>query len=769
MTQQPSSAVTGLGAATQGLALHGSVETQPGSDEIHSTRGLFGGLRSFRDWLGRWRGLEPVVYTSVSAVWILVVAQWFYGSMRWQLYHSIAWAQGASYDPMQALNVLGLWSAPLDDTFIHFDFARSTARGFPFQWIDGNGYSSGGTSLLYPFVLAVGMLAGFRGLAAMHFAALLATTCVFAVALGLRRMFADLPRAASYLLPFALLGVGALSWSIFSGMELALFLALWTGAVRAEDSLANRVAQSRELAWRAFVPLALWNMALVATRPEALVTAAVLSSAVAWHVWRKRGLQSSLLALAASMAPAGSVTLTQAIANRVLTGDFAAAGAIVKLEMYSPHMTWRGVIESYFTFLKYQVLRVTELHFSDVRYLGWLVWVLAAFAVIPKPTRRWALLLWSSLATWIAIVALNGQVRWQNERYTMPAVAFLLMAAALGAGYLITLPLARGLRQPRAWAAFALGAAGVITFVLVQRRCLAGQLWFFGRASRNIFDQQLQVGHRLGHLLQPTPHRVAMGDAGAIPFAADMPGLDLIGLGGTNRLPFARAAGWGLGATVELIQRLPKPERPDVLALYPSWWNDLPLWFSDAIVENASATARGNVICGGPTKVVYRADFSALDDAETPLSISSAERVMAALDFADVVSERAHDYKISKPNYSYVGMKKLPDPRNPQRDLWDASRIVDPGLTQTFVLRGLRPNQPAKLVFRSAPPAPQQLQVVVAGTIVGQLALNPSDAWVETSLTVVPQLVGDSITVTLTTTGASAAELFHVWAVQKAP
>src|SRR5437016_4345084 len=47
----------------------------------------------------------------------------------------------------------GHWSAPLDDVFIHFDYARATSRGFPFQWVIGNGYSSGNTSLLYPLVL----------------------------------------------------------------------------------------------------------------------------------------------------------------------------------------------------------------------------------------------------------------------------------------------------------------------------------------------------------------------------------------------------------------------------------------------------------------------------------------------------------------------------------------------------------------------------------------------------------------------------------------
>jgi hypothetical protein len=42
--------------------------------------------------------------------------------------------------------------------------------------------------------------------------------------------------------------------------------------------------------------------------------------------------------------------------------------------------------------------------------------------------------LWSQAIVWVLIVALNGQVRWQNERYTMPALAWMLLSAAVGVG-----------------------------------------------------------------------------------------------------------------------------------------------------------------------------------------------------------------------------------------------------------------------------------------------------------------------------------------------
>src|SRR5262245_58178831 len=86
---------------------------------------------------------DRVLYPLVAAVATLVAARTFYGYMLVQ--------------------TGGEWSAPLDDVFIHFDYARATARGYPFQWSMGNGYSSGNTSLLYPFVLSAGYAFGFRG------------------------------------------------------------------------------------------------------------------------------------------------------------------------------------------------------------------------------------------------------------------------------------------------------------------------------------------------------------------------------------------------------------------------------------------------------------------------------------------------------------------------------------------------------------------------------------------------------------------------------
>jgi hypothetical protein len=57
----------------------------------------------------------------------------------------------------------GAWAPPLDDAFIHAQFARNAATGHPLEWMAGEGISSGGTSILWPLLLALPWGLGARG------------------------------------------------------------------------------------------------------------------------------------------------------------------------------------------------------------------------------------------------------------------------------------------------------------------------------------------------------------------------------------------------------------------------------------------------------------------------------------------------------------------------------------------------------------------------------------------------------------------------------
>lgn len=704
--------------------------------------------------LKRW---DWLIYLIASGACILAVSSFFYSSLRLQTLYSLLWNDPAQFDSVTQQDRYGDWSAPLDDVFIHFDFARSTARGYPFQWLDGHGYSSGGTSLLYPFVLAVGYWVGFRSLALMVWAGIVASVSVLVVLMGSARMFRGLPPWTKYLAPPFLLCTGVLDWTLFSGMEVALFLGLWAIALVAWDDLfhAREASQVRPLA----VGLGIACLLCVATRPEAVPMVMIFSLSATVSVFRRFDRRRALETLLLAAVPGATLVLAQAVTNRLMTGDFTAAGALAKLELHHPYLTDQQIWQQWKFHISYQIFRVTDYHLSAVPGVGWLLWVLAALSLVFRRTRKYALLLWGSAISWVLVVALNGQVRWQNERYAMPALAWLLLAAALGFAGLLTHEYR--LRSIRVGATLAgVGAMGCFLFFQAPR--FRDQVWFFGRASRNILDQHVRTGNVLGRVVKPTPKRILLSDAGAIPYAADLPALDLIGLGGYSRLPFARATRLGAPGGLELIERLAPKDRPDTLALYPSWWQTLPLWFGRRFDE---VPVRGNVICGGASKVLYRADFSSMNQSGVPFSAAARRELVDALDLADVINEAEHEFTLHD-GLGHLTMKLLADPNDPRADLWDAGRLLAPPARMSFTLEGLRPHAPAALLFRVAPEQKARFEVHLGEKRLGAIQLESGDTWQEVPLVIPASELGGPQSVRLTPLAGGFA-LYHVWLTQR--
>jgi hypothetical protein len=299
----------------------------------------------------------------------------------------------------------------------------------------------------------------------------------------------------------------------------------------------------------------------------------------------------------------------------------------------------------------------------------------------------------------------------------------------------------------------------VFLFVNRQIPKMRDQIWFFGRASRNIRDQHIKVARKIR--AETNAHRVLVGDAGAIPYESDLPALDIIGLGGYPGLPFARASRWGIGAAIELIERIPRRQRPDVMAIYPGWWGELPLWFGRAI---DGVSVSGNVICGGLTKMIYETHFEALDLSGVPaFPMSPGESVVDAVDFADLISEKQHAYGIEGA-LGFVDMKLLPHPTRAADDLWDAGRVVPPGAAVHFSLRGFHGARPARLVVRVVPPEPATLSLTLDGKAVQTMTLHPADAWQEVSFAI-PEGIRAGAVATLTV-ARSELVLYHLFGVE---
>ena len=634
----------------------------------------------------------------------------------------------------------GHFPVPLDDVYIHFAFARSAALGHPFEWSIGNGYSSGGTSLTYPLVLAPGWLLGFREDKLAWFAAAITCFGLWDTCRSVRTLLRPLPNSVLWLVPLLLLAVPLADWSFYSGMETALFAAVLGRFVAA----AHRSTLVDPLQRTSAQFLAgLWGALLVAPRPEAAAIVAPMAIAITYGA-RSLGTFSSL---ARTLLPMLAFLAAQACANFMLTSELGQAGAVRKLVGTNPYIT---PAEAAIEVLKNLVVLRTQAFDAALGGSPWSlgVVVLALVALFSRRTRLVALPLLLGAIGMLLLVSLNTTARYQNFRYAVPSLLAFLITAAMGIAALA--------RTGRAGHVIAMLAGAIV--IAAPARHFPRQIDHFARASANIEGQQATVARRLRRQI-PTPRRVFIGDAGAIPYLSGLPALDGLGLGGYHDVPFARASVHGVPAVIELVERLPESERPDVLAIYSSWWPDLAQSFGK---ELFSVHIDDNVICAAPDKVVYAADWSTL-----ARSGEVRPGAIDEIDIADLVSERAHEYVFPRPQGGYVIGAAWTEADS--RTRYDAGRIIPEGRTEAFTLSPSVSRGPATFVLRTDMDAPAtiRLEVLRASHVVfrEEREVRPRDfaSWREVDFDVDDVQGGDRVRVTAV---VNAWRHHHAWLIR---
>lgn len=588
-----------------------------------------------------------------------------------------AWALGAL--PFVALGALGLWfvhpawiacgafPAPLDDVYIHANFARALAHGRPFSWVAGQGYSSGETAPLYPVLLAPAFFLGLDGEGVVAFAFVVAIAALGLSARRVAQLFGSArevyPVLAGTLVVALASAVGTVAFTFFSGMEAAAFFAAQTSALVWVERARARPRGRRRAAMRA----GLWGAAMVLLRPEAVVVIAPFALLAA------RGARSRpwLPMLARAAVPGALATGLVLGLNYAFTGDFASAGARLKLLGANPFLDdvarAKELVLNLFGF----VWRVLAKDVGGPALVG--LTALAGLGLARERTRHPVLACLAGACAFALLVSTNGAARYQGFRYYAPAVALFVLGASLGLA---------GRSSPRRNTVALAALAGLSALVFARTDDARS---YFRRASKNVHDQQVTMG-RLASDILPKDAIVLVGDAGAIPFFSKRTSVDALGLGGYHRYPFVQAAVHGEAATLELLERIPQRERPTHFALYPNWFPTLTGTFGRKLRE---ITIEDNVICGGPTKVLYEADFSALGGGEArdhgvpPTEIGD---VVDSLDIADVESERAHGTTLPVPNGGYTTARVF-DVGG--RRTFDGGRIVQGGRALSFVPRGV--------------------------------------------------------------------------------
>jgi len=530
-------------------------------------------------------------------------------------------ALGAVLDRTQ-----GVPAVPLDDAYIHFQYARSFATGEPLEYAPGEPPVAGATSLLWPLALALPYALGLRDQSIVW-----AAWCLGFAALGL---LAHEARRAALVLsgPVAaasasvlVLAFGANTWFAASGMEVVPLAWLLLRAARRSAEWCEGAPDGpsrRELVLLALI--------LPLLRPEGALGSVLIAASL---VALPRGARRShaLLALVGLVLPS--------LIQLALTGDAASTTARSKWLPLNPYATPASLFTAFVDYAHLLVGTLLNGEIWSALFLprGSAPFALAAFAALPiagvrRGARARAALL-AALGAGILIPATYDCPLCNRLRYLWPFIPAWLVGAAV-LGELVGDLLAEWKSELRVGGLILIGAfagalAAYVPFALDD----------LATSARAILDQQVSLGRWAGSAL-PRSARIGVNDTGAIAYFSGRKTFDVVGLTTPGEARYWTA---GPGSRFEHYERLGAERLPSHFIVYPEWFalDDL---LGPALTERYVPDAS---ILGGERMVAYEASYALLGSGERPDAELAAGRALVdRLDVADLESEASHSYRL---------------------------------------------------------------------------------------------------------------------------
>lgn len=597
---------------------------------------------------------------------------------------------------------------PLDDVYIHFQYARQMAQGQPYIYNPGDPATSGATSFIYPFVLATGHLLGFQelnlGLWAMIIGALALLMSMWAMYhvcrhIGCRQWLA-------VLLPIWFGINGAVSWHFMSGME--------TGLMICFTLLTLYTLLSHQL--HGFIIAA---TLLSLTRPEGSIMAAIATVAMAMQL-RRDITQSDtksiphhwLLWLAIPVITA----FIQPTVNYLITGTPSATGTQAKSILASIPPDW-SVIIARITDNFATMWREFIMGDNAERNLQYLPILLPLFGLIGLARMlrvkqwRWvglAIVGWF-LATTAAVSTLDTAF-WHFKRYQMPLMILFFPLAGYGIHWLLT-----RLNENSSLQNLRIMVISYIAIVIPLFSIpMLYTFWQFHLINVDyVYRQPYQMALWLRENTADNA-TVAVHDVGMMRYMGNRRTLDIVGL----TTPGA-AAYWrnGPGAVAEFLLR----EQPDYIASYGEGHGyglgtlaETRLYANPLAIFTVNLDARANVALAADSQGIYQPDWSEADYPRqvvegSAFNYTSGFRYADGVNVGDIASEQSHDYRwrntTPQPGFA-TEIRDMQYGTNPIH-LLDAARHING--EESFVIRDLNPDFDAMLITR--------VHMIHAGTI----------------------------------------------------
>ncbi|MFO0618266.1 MAG: hypothetical protein U0414_37075 [Polyangiaceae bacterium] len=631
---------------------------------------------------------------------------------------------------------------PLDDSYIHLQYARRIAEGHPFTFANViGGFSSGATSFLWPMMLAPFYLLGLHGLNLIYASWLLGTVFHAATVLEAKRLAEPLVgRAAAIGVAAMCYLCGAFVWFAWSGMETIPFAWALVRACRVSADYLD-AGDKRTMAGARAVMIA--GVVAPLLRPEGACVSLVCAGALFWAgvpaFADRPAPQRTILQRAFGLVPIAGMLFVPTL-NLIATGHARGTTAIVKWYVGNPHyegaLLWQAIgnnVRMYVDELLGAGPFTAEFIPDYTQYILRAGLLCLFVAVARRTTRARALVVLAFVAASF-IPCTFSTILWNRVRYIYPfAPAWFLLVAALAReiGALVgrVYEASRGSEASAAPSPVDVRfVPAVITGIYAGALAakLSGAVGDLGTSARAIDKQQVTLGEWANTHL-PADAKIGVNDTGAIAYLSNRATFDVVGLTTEGEAKY-----WvqGAGSRYEHYERMKREELPTHFIVYPGWMAMNPVLGK----ELTSATVEDQSILGGVTKVAYEASWDTLGRGAVPIDVPAGPRLLDEVDVADLESEAAHKYwfgAAENDNHVYTHYDE------------EGDLVVDGGRKNRyydgFVVR-LEPGRAARLVLRLGAEHPVDVGVQINDADVGTVSI-PVATWIEQELTIPAEVV----------------------------
>ena len=496
------------------------------------------------------------------------------------------WAAGVALIPAILLSACYEWSSrqaagaggfPLDDAWIHAQFARNLASGLGFTYTNGE-WVAGSTAPAWSVALAV----SYWALPNMVLAAkALGVVCQIATGYAAARLVWRLTGSAAAAVGAAcgVASVPVVVWGAVSGMEVPLSTALVASGL-----LVYHIACASKRAGHSVAALALLAASCLARPENASLAGLAIAHFSAFGTSPASGMRRFAIGLAVlAVVVAPSVWLSAATIGRPLPTTFYAKsgpGVVRALETRDVAMLERNLVV-------FGPRAVREFGATLLDQLGPVVWLAPiGLAVCARRQWRFALLLALLLVAVPYVIGLVAPQRLkpENVRYVgqLVVIAAVLCFAAVA-------PVLDRLHRVGRYV-LAAGLAGVIGYGAYDAAAE------FAVSVKNIQQLHVEVGKWARDRI-PTGSVVAANDVGAIAYFGGHRILDIEGLVTPKALAYRGRPERGLAFV--------RDERPDFVVIFPHWYPEIAA-HPELFTEVHRVTIDDNLVSAGSTLVVYR-------------------------------------------------------------------------------------------------------------------------------------------------------------------